>query len=74
MDLVKNLIRNPVVWFGLLFFLAFGWVGEIDFEDAIQADAHYCKMVRLYKESDGTVGWPDYEQRYERDCLDSDPR
>ena len=74
MDTVKDLMRNPVVWFGVLVICALGWVGEMDFEDALQADRQYCEMVRLYKETDGATGWPDYENRYDRDCLDSDSR
>lgn len=29
----------------------------------------YCKMVHLYKQYPGaSVGWPDYEERFDLDC------
>lgn len=28
----------------------------------------YCDMVRIYKESGGENGWPDYKHNYEEVC------
>lgn len=36
-----------------------------DYEDRKQMDAHYCEMVKLYKNSGGENGWPDYEGIYQ---------
>ena len=36
-----------------------------DYEDHKQMDAHYCDMVKLYKNSGGENGWPDYEGIYQ---------
>lgn len=68
---VGRVLISPVVWFLVLLILALGWVGSMDLEDAIRADQTYCNMVRDYKRTDGAIGWPDYEERYDRDCLDN---
>jgi hypothetical protein len=65
---VFRMAISPVFWFLILLIFTFGWVGRMDLEDSIQADQTYCKMVKDYKASDGAIGWPDYESRYDRDC------
>jgi hypothetical protein len=61
---------SPVFWLLILLVLGLGWVGNMDLEDAIQADRNYCYMVKQYKESDGSYGWPDYSDRFDKDCKD----
>lgn len=65
---VFRILVSPVCWLLILLILGLGWVGNMDLEDAIRADQTYCKMVKDYKTSDGAIGWPDYESRYDRDC------
>jgi hypothetical protein len=44
--------------------IAIGIAGNMDVEDEqLQLD-HYCEMVKLWKESDGRQGWPDYDGIY----------
>lgn len=49
--------------FGLL-----GVAGQMDYEDAIMAEKHYCEMVTAYKESNGQYGWPDFKNIYLSAC------
>lgn len=36
----------------------------------VHADNHkeYCSMVKLFKESNGNLGWPDYKGSYTQNC------
>jgi hypothetical protein len=68
-----RLAISPAVWMLIILVLALGAVGRMDLEDAIRSQSHYCEMVKLYKESGGVSGWPDYDLRYDQDCLDRDP-
>lgn len=45
----------------LLVLLVF--VGLDDHDEAVLAEAHYCKMVKLFNDTGGTHGWPDYEKK-----------
>lgn len=36
-----------------------------DYEEQQQIDANYCQMVKLYKDSGGENGWPDYKGTYQ---------
>lgn len=49
----------------LLMILAFGIVGQMDYEDAIEQDKHYCDMVR-------EGHWPNFKP--EIDCKRIDPQ
>lgn len=40
--------------------------GGADYEEAKRAEAEYCAMVQLYKDSRGEEGWPAYNPRV--DC------
>tara|TARA_A100001201_G_scaffold142337_2_gene140228 strand:- start:96 stop:302 length:207 start_codon:yes stop_codon:yes gene_type:complete len=40
-----------------------GVTGEGDYQEELNQEAHYCKMVMLYKLSNGNAGWPDYEKK-----------
>lgn len=31
--------------------------------------AQYCEMVKLGKDSNGDLGWPDFHHRYEQQCT-----
>ena len=41
-----------------------------DYQEQQQIDANYCQMVKLYKESAGSNGWPDYRGNYSEVCGD----
>ncbi len=46
----------------LLVILAlFGLVGQMDYDDAVDQQAHYCAMVKA-------GDWPDYQGTYRREC------
>lgn len=32
-------------------------------------DEDYCRMVKLYMDTNGKEGWPDYRNIYYKDCL-----
>jgi hypothetical protein len=49
----------------LLLIVAFGIVGQMDYEDAIEQDQHYCDMVR-------EGHWPNFKP--EIDCKRIDPQ
>lgn len=36
-----------------------------DYEDEKQMASHYCEMVKLFKDSGGENGWPDYKDTYQ---------
>lgn len=61
MDLIKDLLRRPAFWYLLLILAAVGWVGAMDYEDALHGQQHYCKMV-----AEGI--WPDYDEVYADEC------
>jgi hypothetical protein len=52
--------------------LALGFVVAMsgDYQEQQQIDANYCQMVKLYKDSAGSNGWPDYNGNYSEVCGD----
>ena len=55
------------VLIGLFIVSVFGIVGNMDFNEAQEADKRYCEMVELHK-SDSSLGWPDYKNIYDELC------
>ena len=48
---------------GLAAILAiFGLAGEQDYQDAVTEEQQYCEMVKLYKQTRGREGWPEYRK------------
>ena len=43
---------------GLFFLVAFGIVGQADYEEAGRQHGEYCEMVKLWKQTKGEAGWP----------------
>ncbi len=39
-----------------------GIVGSYDFEEAKRQEQEYCEMVKLYKQTRGQAGWPEYRK------------
>jgi len=37
-------------------------------QERIAQQALYCEMVALSIETDGELGWPDFRNRYTKDC------
>ena len=52
----------------ILFMLAACVVGTMEFEDEERQQALYCDMVKIYQESDGMYGWPDYNNNAKEVC------
>ena len=45
-----------------LAFLAFVWISNSSYEDAVLAENNYCSMVAIYESSEyGQHGWPPYK-------------
>ena len=44
-----------------------GYVGASDYENAVDQDSTYCKMVKMNK-MDPSTGWPDYNKNYDEIC------
>lgn len=64
-----NMLTKVVGAFMLLLLLVlYGLVGNMDRDDAVREQQHYCAMVAAYMH-DHTVGWPDYRHSYKRECL-----
>ncbi len=40
-----------------------GLAGDGDYQEKLNEQAHYCKMIKLHELSNGESGWPDYEKR-----------
>jgi hypothetical protein len=64
----------------LMFILAFAVVGYIFFKNFMvnpeamrlregHRDEDYCRMVKLYIESNGREGWRDFRNIYFKECL-----
>lgn len=51
-------------------FAAFGLVGTMDYEDELAGQDRYCEMVKMYRDSNGEKGWPDYNGNYNQACTD----
>ena len=47
--------------FGIL--IALGVVGEADYNQAVEANRHHCKMVALWESSNGENGHPNFDKR-----------
>lgn len=51
-----------------LFILAACVVSTMDYEDENRQEQLYCDMFRIYKESGGEYGWPDYNNNAKEIC------
>lgn len=61
---------KTIPWLVLLLgFSSLVIVSTLDFEDEKLEQKHYCKMVDLFKSSDGEQGWPDYKSVYGEQCV-----
>jgi len=62
MGLIKDSLRRPTFWYLVLILLVMGWVGNMDYQDAMHHQNHYCRMV-----ADGAR--PDYNEIYKDECV-----
>ena len=51
-----------------LFVLAACVVSTMDYEDENRQEQLYCDMFRIYQESNGEYGWPDYNKNAKEIC------
>lgn len=61
---VKRSLLSMPIWKAIGVFLilivAFGIVGQSDFEEEQRQADQYCEMVKLWKQTNGQSGWPAY--------------
>lgn len=70
----KDINNNEISWRWVLvgfvvFLLAAGLAGQSDYEEALRAEKAYCSNVKLFNETNGTRGWPDYDEKYDEVCT-----
>lgn len=70
--MIKN--NNEINWrwalIGVMvFLLAAGLAGQSDYEEALRAEQAYCINVKLFKDTRGEQGWPDYDENYDEMCT-----
>ena len=54
---------------GLSFTLiVLAFVGAFERQDVERQAERYCKMVDLYRQTDGDQGWPNYSKNYDEVC------
>lgn len=59
-------------WIGIgfvIFIVLAGIAGRVDYEDALLEEQAYCENVRVFKETGGQRGWPDYNDNYDEMCV-----
>lgn len=53
-----NIKRYQVIFGFIAIIVAFGIVGQADYEEAERQHDEYCEMVKLWKQTKGEAGWP----------------
>jgi hypothetical protein len=66
--------KEPIRWrwvaLGFVVFIVLaGTAGRVDYEDALREEQLYCDNVKLYKDTAGAKGWPDYRELYNTMCV-----
>jgi len=44
--------------------------GKSEYEVELEQQDEYCKMVKLFKDTKGQTGWPDFKNTYKDWCLE----
>ena len=66
MKLTPEIITLQIVVVVVIFLaVAFGMVGNSDYEEAVRQHEEDCEMYALFKSSNEKYGWPNYNNR---DC------
>jgi hypothetical protein len=55
-----QLKRYQVILAAIGLVIALGLVGQSDYEDEQAQAEQYCEMVKLWKQTKGQQGWPEY--------------
>lgn len=68
---MKTAIRNSgFLLLGITVGLLIGWAMDGKHAEDLEQE-QYCEMVALYR-ADPTVGWPDFNESYDRECANED--
>lgn len=51
-----------LIVFVIIMFYAYWLVGTYDFEEEERQETEYCYMTKLYKNTYGREGWPEYRK------------
>jgi len=67
-------MNNDINWrwvcIGFVTFIVLaGLAGRVDYEEELRAEQAYCENVKLYKDTKGAKGWPDYRELYSSMCV-----
>jgi len=67
-------MNNDINWrwvcIGFVTFIVLaGLAGRVDYEEELRAEQAYCDNVKLYKDTQGKQGWPDYRELYNTMCV-----
>jgi len=52
---------HKIFIFLFLALLSLGIVGNADNQEALRHHSEYCEMTKLYRDTEGDLGWPDYD-------------
>lgn len=61
----NEMIAKDTLQAGALIFiilLTLGFVGNLDYEDAVTEERHYCASVKLFNDSNGQRGHPNFKE------------
>lgn len=61
--------RSVALCLGLLFCGALLIASYFDENESQAQQSRYCEMRKIYEESDGRYGWPNYDPKKEESCL-----
>lgn len=67
----RSLLSMPrwqAIGVALFLIVAFGIAGHFDAEEEQRQADQYCEMVKLWKQTNGQQGWPDYDGIYDEAC------
>ena len=64
-------MRNQwlMIWSVWLILLGVCLICINDVEVEKEVNSQYCEMVRIWKNTNGDAGWPDYNGNYDQLCL-----
>ena len=55
-------------WFTVFVFIVLVLTIVYPIENENEAPKIYCEMVKIYKQTGGEYGWPDYKETFDREC------
>jgi len=54
--------------FGVLITLCVAKVTNMEYQDVKEKERRYCEMVQVFNETNGYMGWPDFDGDYAKMC------